>query len=158
MRNTILGLAGVVGLAMIANVSFARPGLFFDYDKMTSDADLVVIATPLATKELEEETVLLGHVDVVGLETRFEVSVRFKGKLRAKDKSTVVLHHYRFKNPPPADRLVPNALTLLQFEPDGRCQYLMFLRRMPDGRYEPFCGQADIGGSIEKLRKQVPRN
>jgi len=155
MRSTVVGPVLSIALA-ICNVSMARPVQVFDYDKMASEADLVVIATPVETKELDEKTDLPGvrwnnqPIRVVGLETRFEVSVCFKGKLPAEGKLTVVLHHYRLENPELAE--VPNAVQLLRLTPGDSSQYLMFLKRVDDGRYEPFNGQTDPVYSVEKLR------
>ena len=128
----------------------------FDYDKMTAEADLVVIATPVTTKELKQKTDLPGvswnnqPIRVVGVETTFEVSVCFKGKLPEKGKPRIVLHHYRLENPKLAE--VPNAVQLLQLKPGDRSQYLMFLKRADNGRYVPFNGQTDPVYSVEKLR------
>lgn len=156
MGSRIAGAAGIVALVLFSGVCLARPVQVFDYDKMTAEADLVAIATPVTTKELKEKADLPGvswnnqPIRVVGLETTFEVSVCFKGKLPEKGKPRIVLHHYRLENPRLAE--VPNAVQLLQLKPGDRSQYLMFLKCADDGRYEPFNGQTDPVHSVEKLR------
>jgi len=156
MKNKIVVVVGIVTLSLIVSVCFARPVQVFDYDKMTAKADLVVIATPIAIKRLEEKTNLPGvrwdnqPIRVLGLETTFKISVCFKDKLPATKKPRIVLHHYRLENPKLAE--VPNAVQLLQFKPGDRSQYLMFLKREKDGRYTPFNGQTDPIYSVEKLK------
>ena len=156
MKHKVAVVAGIVTLSLIISVCLARPVQVFDYDKMTAKADLVVIATPVAVKRLEEKGDLPGvrwnnqPIRVLGLETTFEVSVCFKGKLPATKKPRIVLHHYRLENPKLAE--VPNAVQLLHLKPGDRSQYLMFLKREKDGRYAPFNGQTDPIHSVEKLR------
>jgi hypothetical protein len=158
MRGKIAIAAGIATLALIYSVCLARSVQVFDYDKMAVDANLVVIATPVATKELEERTDLPGvrngnqPLRVVGIETTFEVSVCFKGKLSTTKKPKIVLHHYRLEDPNLAEG--PNAVSLLHFKPGDRSQYLMFLKRAEDGRYVPYNGQTDPIYSVEKLRNQ----
>ena len=156
MKSRISVVVGIVTLSLIVGDGIARPVKRFDYDRMTAQADLVVIASHIAVKRLEEKT-NLPHVRwgnqpicVLGLETTFEVSVCFKGKLQATKKPRIVLYHYRLENPRLAE--VPNAVHLLQLKPGDRSQYLMFLKREKDGRYTPFNGQTDPVYSIEKLR------
>ncbi len=156
MKSRITVAVGIAALALINSVCFSRPVQVFDYDKMVADANLVVIATPVSTKELAEKVNLPDvqwnnqPIRVVGMETTFEVSVCFKGKLSKKNKPRIVLHHYRLVDPRLAE--VPNAVQLLRFKPGDRSQYLMFLKRDKDGRYIPFNGQTDPVFSIEKLR------
>ena len=156
MKSKIAVVVGIVTLLLIVSVCFARPVQVFDYEKMTAKANLVVIATPVEIKILEEKGDLPGvrwnnqPIRVLGLETTFEVSVCFKGKLPLTKKPRIVLHHYRLKNPKLAE--VPNAVQLLNFKPGDRSQYLMFLKREKDGRYAPFNGQTDPIYSVEKLR------
>lgn len=156
MNSRITLAVGIVALVSIHSVCFSRPVQMFDYDKMVADANLVVIATPVSAKQLTEKADLPGvkwnnqPIRVVGIETTFEVSVCFKGRLPKKNKPRIVLHHYRLENPRLAE--VPNAVELLHFKPGDRSQYLMFLKRDKDGRYIPFNGQTDPVYSIEKLR------
>jgi hypothetical protein len=160
MRTTAIALAGIIATAVIYGVCVARPvQAGGDYDKMTAEADLVVIASPIATKELNETIDLPGimksnrqPVRGVGLDTTFQVTVCFKGKLPAAKKPTFILHHYRFEDPNEAHAV--NGAQLLQLKPGDRLQYLMFLRRSADGRYVPFNGQTDPVCSIELLRKR----
>jgi hypothetical protein len=162
MKRKIALAVGIVTLALVCSMCFARPVQMFDYDKMTTGADIVVIATPVKTKNLEEKADLPGvrwnnqPIRVLGFETTFEVSVCFKGKLSTKKKPRIVLHHYRLENPSLGE--VPNAVQLLQFKPGDRSQFLMFLKREDSGRYTPFNGQTDPVHSVEKLRNPKMSN
>jgi hypothetical protein len=159
MKRKIALAVGIVPLALVCTMCFARPVRMFDYNRMTAEADLVAIATPVETKKLKEKADLPGvrwnnqPIRVLGLETTFEVSVCFKGKLSTNKKPRIILHHYRLMEPKMAE--VPNAVQLLQFKPGDRSQYLMFLKREENGRYAPFNGQTDPIHSIEKL--QTPK-
>jgi len=153
-KNALLLLFFV--FIVIYGFCLARPVQSFSYKKMSSDANLVVIASPIETKELDEIIDLPGimqdnkPIKAKGLETTFEVSVCFRGKLEKVQKSKIVLHHYRLVEPPQG--IIVNGPDLLNFKPADRSQYLMFLKQAADGRYEPYNGQTDQDISIEKLR------
>ena len=162
MRRKVLGGFVVLSVILLATTHcLARPVHVSDYDEMTAKSDLVVIATSVSTKELREVIDLPGvqheggvRIRAVGLETEFLVSVCFKGRLpevEGKGSSTIVLHHYRFEDPKEAD--AGNRAELLSFKPGDHSQYLMFLKRTGEGRYEPFNGQTDPVYSVEKLKK-----
>jgi len=174
MRKTVLVVVAVVSLvASLARPCAARLGLAFDYDQMAAEADLIVIATPVAATELEEVADLPGvrlnnkPIRAVGLQTTLEVSVVFKGRVARVEgkgqpdaKPTIVLHHYRLADPEEAT--AKNGVMLLDFAPGDGSQYLMFLKRTDKGKrledavYEPFSGQTDAGMSVEKLRIRRP--
>lgn len=136
---------------------FARPVLFRNYDQLTAEAELVVIAAPTAVCELPERSDL-AHIApamrAIGMETTFEISALLKGELRSPPggkPKTLVLHHYRL---PASTAPIPNGPGLVSFDPKDRKQYLMFLKREPDGRYQALSGQTDPDLSIEPLRWQ----
>lgn len=146
----VLLLAGTVP-------AFARPVAFRNYDQLTAEAELVVIAAPTAIRETPERRDLPGIAPAmkgIGIETTFEVSAVLKGELPAAPASkpkSLVLHHFRLPLP---NVPVPNGPGLVTFDPKARTQYLMFLKREPDGRYQALSGQTDPDLSIEPLRWQ----
>ena len=158
MRRAVVHVLLAVAVIAGASAGWARPVQVFNYDEMYAKADLVVIATPVSVKELDEKTELPGvrwgndPIRVFGLETTFQVSVVLRCGVEPAilGKDRIVLHHYRLENPKAAE--APNAVQLLTVKPEDRSQYLMFLKRAADGRYEPFNGQTDPVFSIEKLR------
>jgi hypothetical protein len=107
--------------------------------ELFDQADLVVIARPIATQDTSEQAVLsdMSGVHVVGLSTDFDVSVVMKG-----DKSTkkFVLHHYRLANP---KELMSDGPSLATFDSKADSRFLLFLHRESDGRYSPVSGQTD---------------
>jgi len=112
------------------------------YQKRFDQADLVVIAQPLSTKDTSECTVLANiapAVDVVGLETEFRVQTLLKG---SQSITNFVLHHYRQRDPSLLYRSGP---WLVSFDPAKKEAYLLFLTKEPDGRFAPINGQADPG-------------
>ncbi|MGV3721600.1 MAG: hypothetical protein ACO1SX_11880 [Actinomycetota bacterium] len=135
----------------------ARPVAFRNYDQLTREADLVVIASPTATRDTPERRDLPGispAIPVIGVETTFQVAAMLKGEvnLGPTDKSKpLTLHHYRL---PDNSVISPNGPSLVVFNPKDRKQFLMFLKREADGRFSALSGQTDPELSIEPLRWQ----
>lgn len=157
-------IKNVVSLVIVIGICTAREGLTrpiqdWSYDKMSKEADIVVIATPVAQQYTGKETHLPRirrdneRIKVLGLETTFEISVCFSGDVAQKDRSTIVLYHYRFKNPK-TNRNVPMAAQLLRLNPEKEAQYLMFLKQTDNGRYVPVSGQVDPAYAVEKLQQK----
>jgi hypothetical protein len=117
------------------------------YQELLEKSDLVVIAVPTASGDALERIDLPGITTVmaenktvgfpvVGVETRFQVSIVLKG---SKGLGNFVLHHYR-----QADRAATiNGPSLVTFEANRRISFLLFLVREKDGRYAPTAGQTD---------------
>jgi len=82
------------------------------------------------------------------IQTTFRVAAMFKSIEGFLD-TTLVLVHYRRLDPPPEIQVGPRPM-LVDFQPLDGAQYLMFLTRRADGRYEAV-NSADPGHSIEKL-------
>ncbi|HTB64512.1 MAG TPA: hypothetical protein VK737_13085 [Opitutales bacterium] len=129
----------------------------WDYDKLKSQADLVVIATPLAVKELNESTVLPGirqkgpdgkimPVPAMGLEGSFQIETVLKGDWGM---NRLVLYYLRQANPPPQP--IPGGPMLVSFDPKKKIRYLMFLKLDKDGRFESITGLTDSGLGIKEL-------
>jgi hypothetical protein len=142
LRTKCKGMKRFVLLIMCVAVcqpTFARFMHYMSYKEMQKGADLVVIATPLATKEAGERGTMPGGPDwdVVGLTTEFDVSAVLKG---ADDLKKFVLHHYRQKNPKFVLRDGPH---FVSFNSEGKSRYLLFLIKESDGRYAPVSGQLD---------------
>lgn len=139
--------------AIAAATVCARPIPAFDYDRLFSMADLVVIASALKTQEADEEENPLGG-GYVGTNTTFKVRYVLQGKTAAR-KIDVLHFKSRVKG-------VMNAPRLTEFvndkdeapvltSPLQAPQYLLFLSRMPDGRYAPVTGQTDSSISFRKI-------
>jgi hypothetical protein len=137
--------------------ALARPIAVRSYDQLTKEADLVVIASPTATRDTPERRNLPGFssaIPVIGVETTFQVAAMLKGEVNPgpTDKSKpLTLHHYRL---PDRAAALPNGPGLVAFDPKDRKQYLLFLKREADGRFCAVSGQTDPDLSIEPLRWQ----
>ena len=129
-------------LLVSTTILTARPVNCLSYQELFAKSDLVVIAKPLSTHDLTEQTVLpdIGpDVHVVGLSTKFAVRLVIKG-----DKSVkrIVLHHYRLENP---KELMMNGPLLVSFDPAEMKSFLLFLKKEANGRFAPINGQTDPG-------------
>ena len=148
-----------VGVLGAATATHARPVPAVTYPQLTRDY-LVVIATPVGQRELPERTVLPGvsragkPIPAVQVETTFEVVTLFRGD--PPPQGRFVLLHFREAATPPERS--PNRPLLVRFQPGSGAQYLMFLRREPDGRYTATTGQTDPGLSIERLQQMTSPN
>ena len=125
---------------------------------MASMSDFVVVATPVKRLELEGAAVLPGvkrggsAVPAVAIETTFHTVATLKGG-DAKNQGDFIVLHYREAEPSPSRAEVAGP-TLIDFKPSDRNQYLMFLKRRKDGRYEAV-NPTEPGWCIEKLSHQL---
>jgi hypothetical protein len=132
----------IIAVLMLATGFLAQARLMrsWSYQELFDQADIVVIAKPVATQDTSEQAVLpdiAPDVHVVGLSTDFDASVVMKGD---KSMKKFVLHHYRLANPKES---MDNGPSLAFFEPKTYSRFLLFLHRESDGRYAPVSGQTD---------------
>jgi hypothetical protein len=145
MKNPL----AILPLLWLTTVAYARPVSSMPYDRLTAEADLIVVATPISVRDTQEKITLprlSPPTRVVGVETTFKVLAVLKGD---KDAQRCVLHHFRKAKPEQHPK--PNGLGLLAFEPKDKKTLLLFLKREPDGRYAAVTGQADPVFSIKEL-------
>jgi len=136
----------------------ARPIMQWPYDKLTAEADLIVIATPTTVKDTGKKTELPGGIRMTGddniprpipaiaMEATFEVLSVLKGEAKGKD----FIFHYLRRDPPPTMPIV-NGAGLVTFDPNKKERYLLFLRREPEGGYSSLTGQIDPIQGIKEL-------
>jgi hypothetical protein len=132
---------------------------------------LVVVATALATADSGETRKFEGMMDYTGVNTKLRVEAFLKGKIEAR---TITVRHFRrpkdesaTKNAPPlvVFRLEPLEIEVSALGPSRVAlkgslplpQYLLFLKRLQDGRYEPVSGQDAPDESIRELYKPLFR-
>jgi hypothetical protein len=142
----------VTCLLVSTDIVAARAIRIWSYQELLDKSDLVVIASPTATKDTRENIELPGFdgQKVVGVETRFTISAVLKGDQAMKE---FVVHHY---HPGHDGVIVPNGPTFVSFavpkEPKVFPRtYILFLLRETDGRYAPVVGQVDPGMGIKEL-------
>ena len=134
---------------------FAREHEFWSYDRLAKEADLIVIATPVSTRDTAERTTLPGieHIDAnkvrslipaIGVETTFTTLAVLKGDAKI---TKLVFHHFREAAP----KLSVNDPGLVAFDPKEKKRFLLSLKRESDGRYAPLTGQTDSDRSVKDL-------
>jgi hypothetical protein len=137
----------LVGLS--ASARAVRP---WSKEELMKAADLVVVATPMATKDLNEENSLgwertIGGAAIKfrGVETTFKVIDVLQGKPPG---DQIVLHHYRIEKLAP-----PNGPMLFEFTSGSTNKLVLFLKKDGDNRYAPVAGQVDPGLSIRPFNE-----
>ena len=132
--------------------------MLWPYDKLTAEADLIVIATPTTVKDTGKKTELPGGIRMTGddnvpraipaiaMEATFEVLSVLKGDEKGKD----FIFHYLRQEPPPTKPII-NGAGLVTFDPSRKQRYLLFLRREPEGGYSSLTGQIDPIMGIKEL-------
>jgi len=145
----------ILSILLLGTVAFARVHAYWPYDKLTKEADLIVIATPVSVQDTAERTtfpnIVQTHtnnvrrpVPAIGVETTFAILAVLKGKTST---NTFVFHHLReLENKPSFNR--PGLVT---FDAKDKKRFLLFLKRESDGRYAPLTGQTDPDGGVKDL-------
>lgn len=143
MTIAITSFLILVATTFVADAREINSRTFRELDKT---ADIIVVAKPVSTKDTDEQTNLFSFkppVPVVGLSSEFEVGLVLKGDSSLKK---LVVHHYRR-----ADHPGWNEFNLASFDPKDSTNYLLFLKREPDGRYAPLDQVDPAWTSILKL-------
>ena len=144
MRRWMLVLALLPGWISAAA---ARPIGAIPYDKMLRDADLVVVATAVKSDDTKDMPATDWKLPWIGIDTTLTIQAVFKGERPEK----LVVLHYRVKD----GVGVPNGPLLVTFRPPASPltgpDYLLFLKRRPDGRYEPLSGPIDPVLSVKEM-------
>lgn len=160
---------------VLSSISFARKIEIWPYEKLLKEADLVVIAravSKLATDDKWNSDVFDSD-RFTAVETTFELATVLKGK----SVNSFKVLHFEYRNP---SRLFEDGPGLVNFlaetlsvgirrggetkkegpktlEPTKRKslmpapEYLLFLKRRTDGRFEAVSGQVDPNPSVRTL-------
>jgi hypothetical protein len=130
--------------------AWARP-INDNVESLRRNSDVIVIGHVLAVRETTEEATLpelMPPIPMLGVETTFRADTVLKGDLT---NAVFVLHHYRLRD---RSVILQNGPWLIKFKANTYRQYLMFLKRAPDGKYVPAGGQADAAVSLRRLLHQ----
>lgn len=155
-----LGLVSLLVVHLCSSNAKARRVESWTFERLTKEADLVVIAVAKSSADCEDPPADKMNAGLKGLNTVLEVRSVLKGKIEV---NTITVFHYRV---PPNKVLVDRRL--LVFHTKGTHarirttmgisdvqtatpNYLLFLRRREDGRYEPVSGQVDPHESAMEL-------
>lgn len=143
-----LGRAGCVLVFLLLAVprpTMAQP--LWSFQEMFDRADIVAIASPLATNDTREDTVVAADLHAIGVNTQFKIHLVLKGN---KDIKNLVVHHYRHVE---GKVVVMNAPEVVVFDlKHSNDVYLMFLKKESDGRFAPFSGQEDPRAAFYLLK------
>jgi hypothetical protein len=148
----------ILSLLLLGTAAFARVHVYWPYDRLTQEADLIVIAAPVSVHDTTEKTVFPGVAEhgpkdgpsgshlipAIGVETTFAVSSVLKGDTNT---TTFVFHHLREAE----SKLGYGSLGIVAFDPKEKKQFLLFLKRESDGRYAALTGQTDPDDSVKDL-------
>lgn len=177
MKNRILTIIGGLTLALSA-VSSARQIEAWAYEKLLQEADLVVIARAVSTVPSIDQwkAAIFDRNRFRGLETTFELATTLKGQ--SADSFKMLHFQYKKKSKPfndgpgfvsflieplsvdtkrssDTDGKGPKKLKLIKRESlSSAPEYLLFLKRKVDGRFEAVSGQVDPDSSVRALFKQ----
>ena len=151
LRRSGLGFAVVVLLAVTAAV-WARPVQILSVKEQYREADLVVIATAIETRVLESQDVAAAEAWIT-VETDFSVEAIVEGNpSRSVENENVIVtlqHHQYFDKT--SEISVVDGPSFIEFDPQLKHRYLMFLKRQAEGIYVPVNGQMDPGLSFFRL-------
>jgi len=135
------------------------------YDKLFKHADLVIIAKPLAVREAGKDDHAIppkGHDEILtGVVTTFEVLHVIKGEYKANKMDLV---HFRLKKGVQIGNgpcLVNFPTKAIELRGDGwaagvTSDYMLFLKKSADGRFEPVSGQFDPSLSVKQMMGPLP--
>ena len=129
----------------------ARAIPFVSFDELRGKSDLIVIATPIAVREVAEHDQIPHYMagDIKSaIETTFKIWTVLKGDITLKELTLHHLSHNSFTRPQ------LNGPTIVSFDPKQNKKYLLFLKREPDGRYITAWGQVDPYISIREIKNE----
>lgn len=162
---------GVVAAAMLLvgpPAASARPIEDWPYDRLFKAADLVVLATAVKTTVADDKSPEHSWAyEFVAQTTTLKVKHPLKGKA---DGEHIKVLHFKFgelkkgRGAGTEGVVIQNGPILVEFRTEGVIatvgerrhvlpapEYLLFLKRLPDGRYEPVSGRIDPGLSVKEV-------
>jgi hypothetical protein len=162
-RYVSVCVVSLVGFSLCPAGASARLLEKWPYERLFKDTDLVVIATAVSTEKSGDSfTDDRWPLEFIGLNTTFEANHVLKGKLPGK---SIKVLHYKFGAPWKKGGKVPDIIEIIDgplfvgfrtnkpakaFGPPTP-QYMLFLKRRKDGRFEPVSGKIDPQLSVREL-------
>jgi hypothetical protein len=152
-------LAGLLlAIAISASVSAFQIDTW-PYERLEDQADLIVIAEPKSAIDSGEIVHgALWQTDFIGVNTTFTVTGVIRGRYTQPE---LILHHLRLpegiqlQNSPFLAKI--KLTPILKTTPSGtkrsaQPEYLLFLKKRKDGRYEPVSGTLDSAHAIREIQ------
>jgi hypothetical protein len=138
--------------------ALGRPITAWTYPKLTEAADLIVIAQSLSTTDAKKTDKpgqgLEG--DFVGVDTTFRILCVLKGQYKEKE---FTLFHYRESTRPeggPTPDIDGPLLVSFDCKDAKDQEYLLYLKKRRDGRYECVSGDVDPLLSVRRINNPFP--
>jgi hypothetical protein len=159
-------LASLLVLLLLVPSTPARQVEIWDYDRLFKEADVVVIASAQGTADSSDEPpVGRWKANLIGQRTTFTVLATLKGRV---GDGPLAVRHFRVRE----GVATMDGPLLVQFRTEGPViegggrvkykaqlstpQYLLFLRRVTPGVYEPVSGQVDSALSVKEIYAPLP--
>ena len=144
-----------ISTILLGAAADARPIKIWAWDELVKTSDLVVIAEAKSTSDASDKP---AEPSLVAVNTTFNVKSVIKGPTSISD---VKMLHFRSDPSKPGIDNGPRLLKLVLVRSDASNDapaYMMFLKRLPDGRYIPASGQLDPVDSVFELVAANGRN
>ena len=159
MKNTCITatVAALLAAALIPSLN-AREVDLWAYDRLEHEADLVVIG--IAEKSEDSGEVVhaqLWQTDFIGVNTTFTITGVLDGRFRENE---LVVHTLRLPN----DKILNEGPKMVSFQTRSTVpglstrisrqrvpEYMLFLKKRKDGRYEPVSGSLDALHSVREV-------
>lgn len=173
-KQSALVIVFTVGLLACPTAASARIIEDWPYDKLFRKADLVVLAAPVKTEAADDKPIehSLWGSELVPQNTTLRIRHVLKGKVKGRQ---IKVLHFKFGglrkgvDPGSLDASViidgPNLVVfrtrsvLVTAGKDKQIlrapEYLLFLKRMTDGRYEPVSGRIDPALSVREVSEPL---
>lgn len=164
---------GLIGLSLVTSAGSARLIESWPYEKLFKNADLVVLATAVSSEKCSDE--FTDHpwpLEFVGVNTVMDVKHILKGKIDGKN---ITVLHFKFGEPrkgkkPEDAKIIFDGPLFVAFRTkpvtikvDGenvripKPEYMLFLKKLKDGRYEAVSGKIDPQNSVRELFEPLPQ-
>ncbi len=168
-RGLVLSLVSSISLCFIPSVTAGRLVENWPYERLNKEADLIVIATAVATKDTSDTFIdERWPLEFVGVNTTCEVLNTITGQISGKG---IVVLHFKFgkvhnRAMVRKDQIIeiidgpsfvsfrttPARIAIDSVETENhKVEYLLFLKKRKDGRYEPVSGRIDPNLSVREL-------
>lgn len=134
---------------LCSSISTARPVQNWSDKDLTDHADLVVVAAPASSQDEPADRSNAKSDSWVGVNTKFQVAAVLKGEL--KEGEVTLLHHRYFGGDKTAVEIIDGP-GFVKFDPAAGQKYMLYLKRLEDGRFEPVSGQYDPHFSVKVIK------
>jgi len=157
------GCLGVLAWMLLIPGLPARQIDLWPYDRLEKAADLIVIGVPEKSAQTGESVhATLWQKDFPVVNTTLKVTGVLKGRFKMteltvfhlRQPETMILSNGPYMatfNEQPVERILPGGK-----RQSAKREYLLFLRKRDDGRFEPVSGPMDSAHAIRELNVSAP--